>query len=259
MRFERFWMCAAILVLFGNGAEALASGVVAPGTTTLELQRDLLRAQYVSEYHDAPCMTVNNCPTFEVWSAAHPELDPTKSPRVFVESLTKRQLEFGSQQFEQALRASLHMSQFSEELRASNCSEKIPCLTYDEWTTLHPEIDPKQPNATFLSALLKRRQEFTTPQVLPAESNGLFTGSADYGLYELGLRMWSTKLASGLLSAVVVAKGESETKPNYLDVKFDSEGCLIASGSESGEGGARRLALDGVPICSLPLHTEPRR
>lgn len=39
-------------------------------------------------------------------------------------------------------------------------------------------------------------------------------------------------------------------------VLFDNRAEALVSGSESGEGKARRLALDGFPICSLPLHAE---
>lgn len=39
-------------------------------------------------------------------------------------------------------------------------------------------------------------------------------------------------------------------------VLFGNRAEALASGSESGEGKSRRLALDGLPICSLPLYAE---
>jgi len=39
-------------------------------------------------------------------------------------------------------------------------------------------------------------------------------------------------------------------------VLFGNRAEALASGSESGEGKSRRLALDGFPICSLPLYAE---
>lgn len=76
-----------------------------------------------------------------------------------------------------------------------------------------------------------------------------------YGVVVLSLRvMYSIVLRFVCLEAMM--RFERFLMCAAILVLFGNRAEALASGSESGEGKARRLALDGFPICSLPLHAE---